>query len=115
MNVYSFIDEIELSKLIVEIINTADNINGVLSRYDDNFSKLKNSYEGKPYNDLNEFYNTYVRPNFLIIKKNIVSYSDDLSSLIRKMHENNQDLTKLFNQYTTELVSIKKNQVDNLK
>jgi len=103
MGVVAGIKEEELLDLIVEIINTADKINDVLNRYDNKFDELKDVYQGKPYDELDKYYNSYIRPKFLTIKNNIVSYADDLTALNRKMHEGASSVTKLFNQFEDEV------------
>ena len=102
-NIIAGIKEEELQNLIIEIMNTADKINEVLNKYDDRFEELKDVYEGNPYDELDKYYNAYIRPKFLTIKNNIVSYADDLTALNRKMREGAASIAKLFNQFEDEV------------
>lgn len=102
MEAVTGIREPELSDLVIQILNYADRINEILNEFDNKFYELENYYQGKPYDDLKNYYNDYVRNQFHIVKNNIVSYSDDFAALIRKMHEGSDALVRLFNQFEAD-------------
>ncbi len=101
MNVVAGINEDELGKLCVEILDYSDRISEIFDKVDSCMESLPNHYQGLPcvellnyYNDLKTYYST--------IKNNIISYSDDLITLIKKMQAGDEQLTKLFQTYTDD-------------
>ncbi|MBR5662917.1 MAG: hypothetical protein IKX00_04670 [Bacilli bacterium] len=108
MDVVGGINEKDLAHLIVEIINMADKVNIILNKYDDRFSELKSVYQGKPYDEINAYYNTYLRPKFYTVKNNVISYANDLTALNRKMHEGATTMANVFAQKSDDFNLITK-------
>lgn len=101
MNVVAGINEDELSALSLEILDYSDRISEIFDKMDSCMDKLPNYYQGSPCLDLLNYYNE-LKPYYSVIKNNIVSYSDDLIELIKKMKENDNYLTTLFQNYTDD-------------
>lgn len=96
------IKESELKDLAMDIMKIADSINNTLNNFDNRFYDLKPYYEGKAYNDLNQFYSN-VRKKYPVVKKNLNTYSDDFIALIRKMREGSIKFEKMFEAYTDDI------------
>lgn len=99
MDIVAGINEDELSSLSLEILDYSDRISEILDKIDSCMDKLPNHYKGSPCTVLINQYNE-LKPYFSIIKNNIISYSDDLIALIKKMQDNDKTLTTLFQNYT---------------
>lgn len=101
MDVVSGINEDELSLLSLEILDYSDRISEIFDRIDSCMERLPNYYQGLPCEKLMQYYKE-LTTYYPIIKDNIVSYSDDLIALIKKMKENDKFLTTLFQNYTDD-------------
>lgn len=100
-DVVAGINEDDLSNLSFEVLDYADRISEIFDKLDACMDRLPNHYQGIPCNDIINLYNELV-PYYSIIKENIISYSDDFIELIKKMQENDNYLTKLFQEYTDD-------------
>lgn len=98
------INEEELSNLSLEVIDHADNISEIFDRIDACMEKLPIHYQGTPCTELINFYNK-LTPFYEIIKNNIISYSDDLIELIKKMQENDKIGAGMIQIFTNETIN----------
>lgn len=98
-DVIAGINEEDLSSLSLEVLDYADRISEIFDKMDTCMNKLPNHYQGSPCKELIDFYNE-LSTYYPVIKKNIISYSDDFIALIQKMQDNDKYLTTLFQDYT---------------
>lgn len=104
MDIVVGINEEDLSSLSLEVLDYADRISEILNKIDDRMDKLNHYYQGLPATNIINFYNE-LKPYYATIKENIISYSDDLMELIRKMQDNDKYLTTLFQNYTDDTIN----------
>lgn len=97
------INEEELNSLSLEIIDRKDRISEILEKINACMGRLEDCYQGPPYDKIMQYYEE-LSSSFPTIKDNIKSYSDDLQTLITKMHENDQYLAGLFQDLTDDVV-----------
>lgn len=97
----TYIKEDDLSSLSLEILDYSDRISEIFDRIDDCINKLPNHYQGTSCDKLINHYRGLAE-QYPVIKQNIVSYSDDLVTLIKKMHENDKYIASLFQNYTAD-------------
>ena len=86
------INESEINKLIVEIIDYSSKIKTILNRVNDLVSETKSYYNCSSGSLLRSKYALF-NDNYRIIVKNISSYSKDLNSLKRKFSSSLEDLS----------------------
>ena len=101
MDVVAGINEDELSLLSLEILDYSDRITEIFDKIDSCMDRLPNYYQGTPCVALMNYYKQ-LTTYYSIIRDNIVTYSDDLIALIKKMQENDKFLTTLFQNYTDD-------------
>ena len=101
------INEDELNNLSLEIIDYADRISEIFDRITDCVDRIHSQYDGEPVNKIISNYQNLAE-YYPIIKGNIISYSDDLIELIKKLNENDKYFTTLFQEYTDETINKKK-------
>lgn len=101
MDVVAGINEDELSLLSLEILDYSDRITEIFDKIDSCMDRLPNYYQGTPCVALMSYYKQ-LTTYYSIIRDNIVTYSDDLIALIKKMQENDKFLTTLFQNYTDD-------------
>ncbi len=89
------IKEDELSSLSIEILDYSDRISEIFSKLDASMEKLPNYYQADACTKLMDYYHD-LTANYSVIKQNIVSYSDDLITLIKKVRENDKYISSLF-------------------
>ena len=99
--VVAWIREEELGMLAMEIANDADKISEVFSKIDACMGKVSAYYSGAPSKKILQRYDE-LKANYPVMKENIVSYSEDLITLISKMRENDKYLASLFREYINE-------------
>ena len=97
------INEEELNSLSLEIIDRKDRISEILEKINACMGRLEDYYQGPPYDKIMQYYEE-LSSSFSTIKENIKSYSDDLQTLITKMHENDRYLAGLFQDLTDDVV-----------
>lgn len=98
------IREEDLRSLCLEILDYTDRISEIFDKLDANMDKLPEYYQGDSCTSIQSYYKD-LSSNYLTIKDNLISYSDDLICLIQKMKENDKSLSKLFINYTTDVKS----------
>ncbi len=80
MNKTSGINEILVDKMINDIVATSDRVSNILNQLDELIQESKTFYNCESstvfYNNFNQFAN-----NFKILKKNILSYSEDFANV----------------------------------
>ena len=103
-NIVVGINHEELSNLCLEIIDYADDTSEIFDKMNNCIDKLSSYCDGDHINKIMSNYRQ-LSVYFPIIKDNIVSYSDDLIALIKKMQENDKYLSTLFQNYSDEIVS----------
>ena len=95
------IRENELSSLSIEILDYSDRISEIFDKLDSCISKLPTYYQDPACTKLINYYRGLSK-NYSTIKKNLMSYSDDLTTLIKKVRENDKYAASLFQNYTEE-------------
>lgn len=98
------INEPELGALSLEILDYAERIIAIFDKIDAKIEQLPSSYKSQAFDTFLESYNNF-RQNYPVVKNNIVSYSDELLTLIRRLHENEQDYINMFQSYTKDSIS----------
>jgi hypothetical protein len=106
------INENGLSELSLEIIDYADWAYSSLSSLNGKFEALKSCYDCAAYQTMKGQYDL-IKKNYSVIKKNIISYSDDLISLVQKMKEGQRKIVRIINETTAD-VNAKSNQIERL-
>ncbi len=95
----TWIKEDELSSLSIEVLDYSDRISEIFDKIDNTISKLPTYYQDSACTKLMSYYHELAE-NYSVIKQNIVSYSDDLTTLIKKMRENDKYMASLFQNAT---------------
>lgn len=95
------INETNLGTLSFEILDYADRIMEIFSKIDTCMDNLSKSYEGESYTALETYYKD-LSSNYDAIKNNIISYSDDLVALVRKMSESDAKIASLFEGFSID-------------
>lgn len=103
-NIVEGINEDDLVSLSLEILDYSDRISELFDRIDDCMEKLPVHYNGLSSSKLVNYYKD-LKPCYYVIKQNIISYSDDLIELIKKMKENDRCLVTLFQNYTEDAIN----------
>lgn len=101
-NVIAGINEGELNALSIEVLDYRDRISEIFEKIDARIDRLRAVYQGPPCDRIVNYYNA-IRPTFAIIKDNLRSYSDDLTTLIDKMSENEKYLALLFDDLSGQI------------
>ncbi len=86
-----------LEKLALDFMTSADNLSILFDKLDEKFETLESYLECDALEVIKEKYQS-LKDNYSIIKKNAISYSDDMSILNRKMAEGDRELTNIANQ-----------------
>ena len=94
----------ELNELSLEVIKYRDRISDLFEKVDACLERLQSCYAGEPSEKI-AAYAEDLHLSFSAAKDNIKSYSDDFTTLIRKMRENDQYLSGLFQEFTEERVT----------
>lgn len=95
------IRETDLGTLSFEILDYADRIMDIFLKIDNKMESLSDYYQGDSFDELNEYY-SLLKSNYDAVKSNIVSYSDDLVELIRKMHETDSRIANIFEEFSKD-------------
>lgn len=98
------IKEDELSSLSIEVLDYSDRISEIFDKIDACVNKLPMHYQGQACSKLINYY-CQLAENYLIIKQNFTSYSDDLTTLIKKVRENDKYFASLFQSCTEDTKS----------
>ena len=101
MNFLNAIREEELSALSMEILDYFEKIADLFDKADKEMNSLGSSFQEASYGVLMGRYNDF-RSNYVTIKDNIKSYSEELITLIQRMKENDLYLAQMFANYTSE-------------
>lgn len=101
------INEEEVSNLSLEIIDYADKISEIFDKITDCVDRIHSQYDGEPVSKIINSYQSLAE-YYPVMKDNIISYSDDLIALIKKVKENDKYLVTLFQEYTDETINKKK-------
>ena len=95
------INEDGLANLSIDILDYVDRIMELFENIDSKMDLLPNYYKGdsctaimNKYHELREYYE--------VVKKNLITYSDDMIMLVRKMQDDQNSIVKLFQQFTEE-------------
>lgn len=95
------INEDEVGNLSIEILDYADNISELFNKIDLCMDRLPNYYKGDACSSILQYYRD-LAAYYPIIKNNIVSYSDDLIELVKKVQDGDKEITKLFQEFTDD-------------
>lgn len=95
------INEDALGELSINILDFSDRISEIFEKIDNQMNSLSTCYQGESYDNLMNYYNNF-RKNYQIIKENIVSYSDDLTTLLHHQKENDAYFASIISNFTTE-------------
>ncbi len=101
MNQLSGINEPDLGTLSIEILDYADKVSEIFEKIDSEIFSLTNYYKGTSSNKIIEAYDGF-RKNYQTIKENIISYSDDLNSLLTHSKDNEKYFASLFTNLSLE-------------
>lgn len=80
------IDDNELGDFSVTLMDYSDELGELFTSLDSKMNELALYFGGTAANDLFAQFRTF-KNNFPIVRNNIISYSDDLITLITKVHE----------------------------
>lgn len=86
------INETNLNKLALDILDIEDNINKILNSIDDNMEKVSKNYDSNESNELLNKYHEFACNNE-ILKKNIHSYYEDFINLKTRTHNFDKNIT----------------------
>lgn len=111
-NVILGIKEDDLSDFAMDIINLSDDVADIFSSIDSKMELLKNYFDGAQYNNLMNSYRNF-RKNYGVVKRSIVSYSDDLIAVINKARAGDNKIAFMIEQISDD-VSKKAQNVSNL-
>ena len=95
------INEPELKSLSMEILDYLERIVEIFDQIEIEIDSLPESYKSVSYDKFLSFYNDFKR-NYIVVKNNINSYSEELITLISRMHENEGYLINMFEGYITD-------------
>lgn len=96
-NIELAINRPQVEETAIEIINISDSVSLIFDKIDEQIASLDNHFKCNGMIDLTQTYNQ-IKNNYAIIKANIISYSEDLISLNRKMDEGEKYLVSKFNE-----------------
>ncbi len=95
------IREDDLADLAMEILTISEDVTDIFSKVDSKMDSLKNCYEADEYNSLMAKYREF-KKNYTVVKDNIVSYSDDLISVINKVRAGDKSIAFLIDSITED-------------
>ena len=101
MNFLNAIREEELSAFSMEILDYFEKVADLLDNTDKEMNSLAPYFQEASYGVLMERYDNF-RGNYVAIKDNIKSYSEELITLMQRMKENDHYLAQMFANYTSE-------------
>ena len=87
------IDDNELGEFCVSLLDYSDELGDLFTNIDTKMNELSQYFGGKAANDLFAQYRTF-KSCYPIVRNNIISYSDDLITLVTKVHEGD-DITAI--------------------
>ena len=99
-----FLNEDGIKEAAIDVMDIADDVINIFDEIDANFLKLKSSLNCEGYNNINKNYEEISR-QFPIIYNNIVSYSDDLVSLLNKSADGKVEIINTLELHTQEINS----------
>lgn len=111
-NVILGINEAELSDFAMDILNLSDDVADIFSSIDSKMELLKNYFDGSQYDSLMNSYRSF-RKNYGVVKRSIISYSDDLIAVVNKAREGDAKIALMINQISDD-ISKKAQNVENL-
>ncbi|MBR2753875.1 hypothetical protein IKD82_01800 [Candidatus Saccharibacteria bacterium] len=95
------IHEENLNTLALEVIDYADQISGLFSQISACVEKLPDALQGPSGKTLMDRYQA-LKSSYPTIKDNIISYSEDFTTLIQKMKEDDKYLANLADQFAAD-------------
>ena len=95
------IREDDLSDLAMYLLTTSDEVSDLFSSIDSKMETLKNYFDGAQYDNLMASYRTF-RKNYAVVKNDIISYSDDLISVINKVRAGDNKIAFIIEQITND-------------
>lgn len=101
------VNEEGLSSLSLDTSDVADQISEIFDKIDLCMEKLPTYYQGDSCSKIMDYYND-LKSNYPIIKKNIISYSDDFTALVQKMQEHDKNFSILIQGYTEDTINKRK-------
>jgi hypothetical protein len=102
----------DLSSFAMDILSFSDEVSKIFSSIDSKMNELKNYFSGARYDNLMSAYNSF-KPNYSIVKDDIISYSDDLITLINKSIAGDKQIAFLINK-VTDIAKEETEKVNNL-
>lgn len=100
-NLQAAVNEANMSSLTFEILDYSDRIMEIFSKIDTRMDNLSRYYQGDSYNELANYYND-LKNNYDAITSNIINYSNDLVTLVRKLKETDVKIAFLFESYSAD-------------
>lgn len=95
------IREDDLADLAMEILTISEDVTDIFSKVDSKMDSLKSCYEADEYSSLMAKYREF-KKNYTVVKDNIVSYSDDLISVINKVRAGDKSIAFLIDSITED-------------
>lgn len=95
------IKEDELSDLAMDILTLSEEVTDIFSKVDSKMESLKSCYEADEYASLMSKYRDF-KKNYTIVKDNIVTYSDDLISVINKVRAGDKKIAFIIDAITED-------------
>lgn len=95
------INEDALSDFTMDILNLSDDVSDLFSSIDSKMESLKSYFDCEQYNNLMNSYREF-RKNYGVVKRAIVSYSDDLICVVNKAHVGDHNIALLVDQLSED-------------
>lgn len=106
------IKEDDLCDFAMDILNLSDDVSDLFSSIDSKMESLKNYFDCAQYNNLMSSYRDF-RKNYGVVKRAIISYSDDLIAVVNKAREGDNKIAFMISQISED-TSKKAQNVNNL-
>ena len=97
------INDNELGEFTVGLMDYSDELGEIFTKVDSKMSELTKYFGGKAATDLQAQYKSF-RENYQIVRNNVISYSDDLISLITQFHEGSRTIALQVNKAADEVL-----------
>lgn len=90
-NIVVAIREDDLSQFAMDILSLSDDISDIFTAIDEKMNSLKMCFNCSEYEKLMNSYRSF-RKNYSVVKHNLISYSDDLITVINKVKAGDKNI-----------------------
>ena len=97
------INDNEIGELSVNLMDYSDELGDLFSDIDSKMEELAEYFGGSAANDLFAQYKAF-KNNYPTIRDNIISYSDDLITLITRFHDGDKEISVQVEKATDEVL-----------